>query len=356
MKQRTFTLLFLAFFTTLSISCTKEVLLQAEPVKVVQLTITGNTTVDLEYLYKDSVIATTKAGTGGINVKTLLSVKNQTAPVQIRKKGSTDILLSKVVTASPFDQNINIYYDGDKIYNNSVSVQVKGYALSGELEFLLDGNLLFSATAAVNNTVSVLIDNGTTREIQVRKKGETTLLFVKKIESSIKQQNLLFFFDGTKIVDNVKLEPPVNPANMMVSAKFETTFAQYFKMVDVELVLYQKNLSTNVATKPNPEIRFTLPKDGSFNSIELPPLPAGNYIYSFDIVEKGTNNVPYTTTAAPFIAAAYPFKPNDGKYGLLNFEAGKSKLFIIKDSKTQLLVPKGSYLSGIATDLSQYFQ
>lgn len=366
MKLKIFTLFLISAITTLSLSCRKAELLQPETTKVVQLNITGTTDVDLEYLYRDSIIANTKAGTGGISVKTLLAIQDQNSTLKIRNKATAEILLTKTITATPFDQNINVFYDGKKIYNNAISLQFKGYALSGELEFLLDGNLLFSATGAVNKPYSILIDKGTTREISIRKKGETAILLTKTIESTIAQQNIGYFFDGTKLVDNVKLDLSVNPANMMLTAKFETTFPNQFKNVDVDLIFYTRlktASNTTVGSKVLPEIRFTLPKSGSFNSIELPPLPGPNYIYSFDIVEKGTNNDPYNS-GSPLVLAGYTLKPNEGRITSafadngINFEAGKSKLFVITDARTIVTSPaRNVYVSGgRLTDLSQYFQ
>ncbi|MFD2287590.1 hypothetical protein GJU39_20550 [Pedobacter petrophilus] len=357
MKLKIFTLSFLSAIILLGLSCRKPELLEPEQPKVIQFTVTGSTTVDLEYLYRDSIIATTKAGTGEINVKTLLSVNDQNAVLQVRKKGSTEIVLSKAVMPAPFNQNIIIYYDGTKVYDQAISLLIKGYALTGELEFLLDGNIILSKSGAVDNRSSVLINNGTTREIQIRKKGETVVLFTKKIEPGNPQQNIQFFFDGTKIADNVKLDPPANPANMMISAKFETKYPAQFKNVDVDIVFYANNQTTKVVTKITPEIRFTLSKDGSFNKIELPPLPGPNYIYSFDIFEKGTNTVPYSSLTTPLITSGFPFVANNGRFGILNFEAGKSKLFIIRDKNNLITTtPRGTALSGELTDLSQYFQ
>ena len=360
MKLKIFTLFFFSAIIALGLSCRKAELLQPEPAKIIQLTVTGASDVALEYLYKDSIIATPPIG--GINIKTLLSVKDQNATLKVRKKGTSEILLTKTITAVPFDQNINIFYDGTKIYDNSVSLGIKGYALSGELEFLLDGAVFLSGTGMVDKVSPILIDKGTTRKITVRRKGETAILLTKKIESTITRQNIGFFFDGMKIVDNVKLTPPANPANMMISAKFETIFAPQFKNVDVDIVFYTrlKVLSTasyaTAGTKVMPELRVTLLKDGSFSQVELPPLPDANYIYSFDIVEKGTNTVPYTTTSAPFVLAAFPFKQNEGRYGEINFEAGKSKLFVINDTKNVLATTRSTYFSGKTTDLSAYFQ
>ncbi|WP_233164600.1 hypothetical protein, partial [Pedobacter sp. ASV28] len=55
----------------LSLSCSKAKLLSPEPLKLVKLNISGTSEVDLEYLYKDSVIAESKIiNSNGININT----------------------------------------------------------------------------------------------------------------------------------------------------------------------------------------------------------------------------------------------------------------------------------------------
>lgn len=342
----------------LCISCNKKELALPEEGKVVKLTVKGNSTEQLEFVYKDEVIAETKT-LPAFELNTLLSVDGQDAEIKIRKKGSAGILKSNVISASSYNQDFTVYYDGSKIYDNLVTLLIKGYVLSGELEFLLDGNLVLSGTGIINNTgngTAVLMDKGMIREFQIRKKGEATALLTRTIQSLPAQQSVNFFFDGKAIVDNVKLDPPADPANMMVKAKFETQWPANFKGVDVELVLYTKDPRTNAAAvKTSPEIRFALSKDGSFNAIELPPIPA-NYIYSYDIVEKGTDQIPYVNLAPPILTNGFPFTPNLGRFGELKFEAGKSKLLVLRDSRFLIGTPRGTALSGTFTDLSQYFQ
>ncbi|MDQ0640318.1 hypothetical protein QF042_003883 [Pedobacter sp. W3I1] len=156
MKLKTFALFFFSAIITLGLSCRKAELLQPEPAKIIQLTVTGTSDVALENLYKDSIIATPPVG--GINIKTFLSVKDQNATLKVRKQGTSEILLTKTITTVPFDQNISFFYDGTKVYNNAISLVVKGFALSSEIEFLLDGKLLSSGTSTINNTFFILID------------------------------------------------------------------------------------------------------------------------------------------------------------------------------------------------------
>lgn len=345
---------------SLSLGCSKQELAQPDPGKVIKLLITGATTEDLEFIYNDKIVATT-IRPGQLSIEALLQVKESGPDLQVRKKGTTEILQQTKLAPAPYNQKVSIYYDGIKLYNGSTALTIKGYALSGELEFLMGSTVLYTGNGVINNSnspINIPIDKGTTREVTIRKKGGTTILATKTINSDAKQ-SLNFFFDGVNLVNNVKLELPTNPANMLVSAKFETIFPLYFKNVDVDLVFFVKNTVSGTVVKTNPEIRFTIPV-GQFNKIELPPLPGPSpqYVYSFDIYEKGTNTVPYTTTSTPFINALFPFKQNEGLYGgTIAFEGNKSMLLLIKDSRTlKTVLPRNSHLSGSIDDLSQYFQ
>jgi hypothetical protein len=356
MKHALYTLFILSTALLLA-SCSKHEIFNSSP-RVVQLSIQGNTTEDLDYIYRDSIVGSTKAGLGGINITLLLAVTGDNAGLSIVRKSTSDTLQQKPITVAPYAQTMSIYYDGTKMYDSSVLLQLKGYALSGQLEFRLDDKVLYTGTGAINTQVAVLIDKNTTRTVKVVKTGETDPLLSKTIAPSPARQTMSFFFDGTKMVENIQLTPPDNPANMMITAKFQSIFAPYFKEVDVDLVFYVKNTATATAVKTSPEIRFTLPSGGSLRSIELPPLPAATgYVYTYDIYEKGTTAIPYTMSVAPFILATFPFQPNEGRYGDFTFEAGASKLWLINDRKNlKTAAPRATYLSGIITDLSQYFQ
>ncbi|WP_295122084.1 hypothetical protein, partial [uncultured Chitinophaga sp.] len=356
MKHRIYTLLILSA-SLLWAACSKPEIVSTSP-RVVQVLVQGSSTTDLDYIYKDSVVGTSIAANGGtINLMLMLAITDDIAGLDIVKKGTADTLQHKPVPRQPFAQTLNIYYDGIKFYDSSVAVNLKGYALSGELDFLLDGQVVASGKGAMNKTVQIPIDKNTTRKIEITKKGETTPLSSTSIQSSPASQTINFFYDGTRIVDNIQLTPPANPANMMITAKFQSIFP-YFKNVDVDLVFYVKNTVTAKAVKTDPEIRFTLPVDGSLRSLELPPLPAATgYAYTYDIYEKGTTNVPYTTTSAPFIPAAFPFQKNEGLYEEFTFQAGTSKLWLINDKRNlKNTIPRASYLSGTIVDLSTYFQ
>ena len=374
MKHKIFMLFFLSAFVALNSACSRKELAQPNPDKVVKLQIRGSSEVDLEYVYRDSVIATSLiTSVKNIAVDARLLIKEEGATFQIRKKGSSEILQTKQISSSPFIQNFTVFYDGVNVYDNTVALHIKGYALSGELEFLVEDKVLLAGTGAIDNIDNravIFMNKGTTSEIQVRKKGETAILLSKTINADEATPTLNFFFDGEKIVGNVALDPPVNPANMMIKARFQTSYPRQFKNVDVDLVFYARLLTSpvlSVGTKITPEIRFTLAKDGSFNTIELPPLPGPEYMYSFDIYEKGTNIEPYNP-GSPLTLTGYTIKPNEGRVtsayvdfleNRIDFQAGKSKLLIITDARTTGIVAgvKSIFISGgKVNDLSQYFQ
>lgn len=355
MKQLLTIFLFISI-ALLHASCTKQEVLQS-PSKVVKVIIQGNTTEDLEYIYKDSVVGSSLGINGGINLPLLLKLTGTNGNISIVKKSSKEVLQQKPVMNQPFEQTIQVFYDGTKLYDSLVVVNIKGYALSGKVNFMLDGKVVYSVTGAADQRVAVLIDKNTPRTVTAVKDGDTQPLITKTIQSAPATQTLNFFFDGEKMVDNIQLTPPSNPAAMRITAKFQTTYPANFKGGDVDLVFYVKNTATSVAVKTDPEIRFTLPADGSLRSMELPPLPAATgYAYTCDIYAKGTTDEPYTKTT-PFILAAFPFQKNLGLYGNFPFTAGASRLWLINDVKTlKTTTPRATYLSGGVTDLSIYFQ
>ncbi|TCC82606.1 hypothetical protein [Pedobacter hiemivivus] len=343
------------------LSCSKKEILNENTSHIVRLTLQGNSSDSLEYIIDNKVLATVG---GGFNTQTIVGFSDEQKELQIRNKNSGAIVQTKAIAVAPFDQTIILYYDGTQAYDKVINLLIKGYAVSGELEFLVGGKIIHTGNARIEKeNVQVLMKENSSREIEIRKKGETTILFSKTIPSMPDRQTLNFFFDGTSIVDNVVLRPPANPLNMLISAKFQSLYGTlgYYLGADIDLIFYERNTVTGITTKITPEIRFTLPANGNFNEIELPPLPHNSdVVYGCDIVEKGTNNLPYTATATvpPFISAALPYQPNVGRFGNpIVFEAGKSKLMVIGDGKfTKTSIPRSTSLGITVTDLSQYFK
>lgn len=345
---------------------------QLEPVspQVVKVALTGSTTKELEFIYKDNVVASQGVGTG-FGSQVLLDVSGQDSEITVREKGSTVILNTWNVNPAIFSQTFSIFYDGTAAYDGVVRFKVKGFAMEGELEFLLDGNPLAEGSSKIDKILPIFINKTESRQLQVRKKGETTILLSKTVNGEpIDGQSLTFLFDGTKIVDNIKIDPPANPDNMAISAQFTSTYNDpnsnvlYFtggSKVDLVFYIRKKGMENYVRIQPepkaNPEIRIPLPLDGTNVSFELPPLANPDEEYSVDICREGTEEIPYIRGAKAL--ALFPaIMANKGRYGSgIIFSKGSSKVLVIKDGNSIGTTPTPRHYIPIAkiTDLSEYF-
>lgn len=365
-KNTFYYIIIAACFALSMYSCKKSEPLETVTPKIVQVKISGSTTKDLEFVFKDSVIASGSESAGNFQSTVLLNVAGQSANIVIREKGSTATLESWTISPELFNQSFSIYYDGTGVYEGAVNYHIKGFAMSGELEFLLDGKVISEGALKIDNNLSILINKNQDRSFEIRKKGETTVLMSKVIKASpATGQSLNFFFDGEKLVDDVKLIPPSNPANMSITGQFSSVFTSLsagaiFKGGDVDLVFYIRNTSGEI-TVPNPQKRVRMPASGAFVTFELPPLPDDQSFYTYDICEVGTDELPYTDFNS---ATTYPPKLNKGLYGQLTFDdayfkAGASKLLLMQDRFTNKRTPsseRAKYIYGVITDLSEYFQ
>lgn len=349
-----------ACFAILISACKKAEPLERTSTQIVKVQITGSTTKDLEFIFKDSVIASGSANGSNFVSSVLLNIAGQDAEIKVREKGAS-VILDTWTVSSAFDQTFSIFYDGHAVYDGAVAYQIKGYAMTGELEFLLDGNVVAEGSLKIDQTFNLPINKDVARELQVRVKGTTTLLITKQILASpATGQSMKFFFDGTNIVDNVALSPPLNPVNMSITGQFKSVGSTgTFKGGDVDLVFYIRN-EAGIITIPNPITRITMPANGAFVTFELPPLPNQESFYTYDICEVGSDALPYTNFPVP---ALYPPKLNKGKYGQMKFgdkyfEAGGSKLLLMQDAatiKTSPVAERARYVYGKITDLSEYF-
>lgn len=332
---------------SLLFSCSKQEKLNPDT-KNIQLSITGNTTDTLEYVIAGKVVATSVPSTG-FTIKTLISITDNQQEIQIRKKGATDILQTRKIQSSPFEQSFTCYYDGTKLYDKNVVLKTKGYAGTSTLEFVLNGKVIGSGTGnKFPESMTININEGENQEVQIRKQGETEILTTKTIVSTQAEQVITFYYDGQVILDKIDLTPPANPANINVSAKFETTLPLYYAG-PVDLVFFiRDNTGSNVITT----YRLELPADGAFSSnIELPPLAAES-TYTFRIFKSGTNDVvPYNTSND-----VTPLKYN--YIAISEFKAGSSQLLILNDTRTSRSTPaalKGTTYSLTMTDIAPFF-
>lgn len=337
------------------LSCKKQELAEIKIPKVMLLSIQGTKGVKdtLEFVKNNIVIAQV----GNENQSFLTSVKvsaDKNPEIIVRRKGRAEILATRTLSPDSVKQTISCYYDGEKVYGNSIKLKVKGYAITGTLELLLDGKVIGSGTGAeLTKTLDLGVDDGKNRQVQIRKKDENTPLLTKEIVANELTQSLVFYYDGTKIFDKIDAGVPVNPANMLLSVKFTSKYDALFR-APADLMILKGKDGEDVYT---PIGVIELSSDGSFSkAIELPSLASEpRYTYSVKIVKRGTaDELPYDLTNT-----ATPLKPGAGRLRL-NYTAGSSSILVITDEVTQTTTGsparRGTQISLITTDIGQYFK
>lgn len=339
----------------LMFSCKKQELAVENPPNVIDLAIKGTTLTDtLEFLKDGKVIGQTDSQHGSLNVKVL--VQGSEAELKIRRKGQQEILSKRTISAEQKLQNIEYYFDGDKIFSKEASLNIKGYSSGGELEFVIGDKVLGSGAEVINSVLTVGIEAGQKRELQIRKKGTITPLMSKEISSEKPIVALAFYYDGTKMYDKIDLAVPVNPANMMVNVSFTSKLDILSGPVD--LVFYTGKSAGMEPYQFSPTmLRIELPADGTFSkNIELPALPESGTldknVYTFRVVKRGTlTELPYDmTNEYP------PSRLESGFYsGNITFTAGGTAIFIVSDMK----LPDdwdGTIVRPTMTDIAPYFK
>lgn len=338
----------------LTFSCKKQELAVENPPNVIDLVIQGTTLTDtLEFLKDGKIIGKTDSQHGGFNVKVL--VPGPEAELEIRRKGQQEILSKRTISGQQKLQNIEYYFDGDKIFSKVISLTVKGYSGANELEFVIDGKVLSSGNNIINSVLNIGAEANQKRELQVRKKGTITPLMIKEITGGQADASLIFFYDGTKIFDKIDLAVPANPVNMIVNASFTNKVGVFQGPVD--LVFYKGQSFMEPYQFEATTLRIELPADGSFSkNIELPPLPESGTpyknVYTFRVVKRGTlTELPYDmTNEFP------PSRPESGFFsGNISFTAGGAAIFVIGDE----IIPDdwdGTIIRPNMIDIAPYFK
>lgn len=355
-------------------ACKKQELFDSSPSNIINVTLSGTSTKDLEFVFRDKVVAKWDITGGNRDNSIMLDLAGDAeGEIQIREMGSTQVITTRTIKTSLFKQNLSLYYDNGKIYSNRILYKIKGYVMSGELEFLLDGENILTVSSKIDETINILVNEDEPRQLEVRKSGETIALLADEIEPDIAEQSLGILFDGTEIVDGIEVAPPSNPENMAITAQFKTNSAftasnsttLYFTGGnEIDLVFYTRTKgteNTNRTTPENkvtPEIRITIPTDGTFVNFELPPLADPTMEYSMDIYKTGTDEIAYIRGANA--TATYPeVRANQGRFGnSIVVEKGESKLLSISDNIRSITSPQPRHRIPIViiTDLSEYFQ
>ena len=358
MKKIIYHLACLVYLLTMLSSCSKSELLN-DPAdeKLVELSISSNSTVALEYVVNGKVIG--KVEEGNKIITFLVKTPGNKREIEIRKAGTTEILRTKVITSAPYQQRFSVNYDGTTVYDGSVLLNIKGYSGKDTMEFLMDGKVLKTGTGSIAlENIPININTGQTREVQVRKQGETTVLARKTIVAGTAQQSLTFYYDGVTIVDQINLIPPADPANITISVKFESTVPNFRGPVDFVVFIMDPSMPESSPLRyTTTNYKITLPADGSFGpTIELPPVEGAGIGkgYVFRLFKSGTTDViPYDTSGDVLLPLRFPYTGPP-------FTPGRSYVFIAKDSRvatsTGAPTSRGTTYRLLLNEIGQYFQ
>ncbi|MDR2282966.1 MAG: hypothetical protein LBE37_07155 [Sphingobacterium sp.] len=303
-------------------SCQKGELFQPTTPDIVELAFSGSTSVPLEFVYDEVIVDTTVGQSNSLPNPFRLNISKGDQKILIREKGKTAILKTYTLSTTTFQQKFNILYDEGKIYEKSIFYNLHVIPLGKAIEFFIDGKRVNQTANGelLSSTLTVPIDKDQERTLSVKIKGENEAFLTKIITDADSNKTLKFLLDGEKLVEHMELPALKNAKGMSLTLKFKPTieFGQStFLGGDVDLVFYLRDMTTEEVTPFVPEIRITVPVSQSFATVELPPLPEGK-LYTFDVVRKGINQVPYTYKK--FTSdEVFPVLQNQGRYGTLIF-------------------------------------
>lgn len=333
-------------------SCKKQEKVVPDPPNIINLQIDGSTVNDALQFVKDGrVIAEAPKNSSGFSISAKVILNGPEAEIQIRKKGETNIIATRKIVADKFNQVIRCYYDGEKAYDETIILKIRGYSAIAVLEVLMDGRVIAEGNAGISpEQINVGFEPGQKHLIQIRKKGESSILLSKEISPEEAKKPLKFYYDGFTVRESINFPAPVNPANMLFIAKFTSVVNVYNGPIDI---LFFSGTSTKLYEHTSTNIRVEIPTDGTFsNAIELPPAAPG-LNYSYKLVKRGTSSdLPYILTNE-----LLPIRP-ESSYRSVEFRAGYPLMADIvdrKDVRTSGVITKGTNFVTIEKDLKFFF-
>lgn len=299
-------------------SCKKGELFQPTAPQIVELAFSGTTSIPLEFVYDNVVVDTTVGQSNSLPNPFPLNIAKGDQKIYVRKKGETAILKTFMINTALFQQKFGILYDDGKIYDSSISYNLAIHPMGKDVEIFLDGSIKDQTNygGILNSKLTIPIDKGQTRKLTVKIKGEDEVILTRTIAEADSNKVLKFLLDGKKPVEEMVLPALKDPQGMSLTFQLrpDVEYGQTtFLGGDVDLVFYLRDQMTEEVTRPNPEIRVTVPQGQPFVTVELPPL-LDSKMYALDIFKKGTHEVVYRSNSS-----AYTVQPGLGKYGLVYF-------------------------------------
>lgn len=174
-----------------------------------------------------------------------------------------------------------------------VKLELNGYILNDTLEFTKNNKVICTAYEDQFIKDGLLF---TADEVQVRKKGNPSILSTFKIDATPFNQTQKFFYDGNTLSNDLPLTRVSNPANIGMRLRYSTNFSYFYGgPVDIEIFKSIIDWETFEFTKePLLTIRNVTASFSEF--FELPPstnteLRTENY--AFKVYKAGTKDAPY---------------------------------------------------------------
>lgn len=309
---------------TLIFGCQKGDLYYASEPQVVEITFKGSTATALEFVYNGKVVDSTRGQFHSIPNTFQMLVTEGEQKLHVREKGKTEILKTYDIDSKVYTHEFGIFYDNGKIYDAGITYNLMIYTADIGLDFYLDDKLIYQNPygGSTTNPLTIALNKGQERKLTVTRKDEQEVLVSRIITQAEADKTLKFYLDKYGLIERMKLPPLKDPKGMTVMLRFspDVEFGQTsFLGGDVDLVFYTRDKVTEEVS--DPKLRITAPTNGSFTTVELPPIDESKF-YTFDILKKGTDQVAYKS-----ISESFTVSPGLGKYGIFYFLTGGFSFF-----------------------------
>lgn len=336
-RNRRFLIGVLTTLATLIFGCRKGELYDVSELQVVEITFKGSSAIALEFVYNGKVVDSTRGPLHSIPSTFEMLVTEGEQKLHVREKGKTEILKTYDIDLKEYTHEFGIFYDDGKIYDTGITYNLMIYTADIGLDFYLDDKLLYQNPygGSTTNPLSIALNKGQERKLTVTRKGEQQVLVSRTISQAEADKTLKFYLDKYGLIERMKLPPLKDPKGMTVMLRFlpDVEFGQTsFLGGDVDLVFYTRDKATEKVS--DPKLQITAPTDGSFATVELPPIDDSKF-YTFDILKKGTNQVAYKSTSEN-----YTVSPGLGKYGIFHFLTGGFSFFTPGDRVICIVSPR----------------
>lgn len=210
-----------------------------------------------------------------------------------------------------------------------VRLTLQGYIMQDTLEFLKEGKVICEAYET-NFNIKTPEDRPivSATELQVRKKGSTTVFDTLSIKEEPFDQVIKIFYDGNVITDNIEITPVSSPDK--VGMRFSVLAnSEYVTdgLVDVEI--FEKlwtPLPDGSLDETYKSIYIVKNIGGDFSEfVELPAItfddPSIFKFYVFKVYRAGTKEPPFKD------GVEFPGGPVENTYGDIFLTDGQSALF-----------------------------